>query len=507
LKKYLVTALILLLTGNGFSKTDSTLSLAFKRNRAIVQTTPVFTPPIALYDLYDGFLLVRQANAGDASAQHELGLRYLTGKGFLPDTVKSFYWVKKAAEQNLAIANFNMGIFYNNGWGCDWNPFEGFKYFKIAAEGGMPEAQYLVGLIYTENLVVIRNLSAAYKWINKAAEQNYTSAQITLTEMKKRGIKETGEEIIAETIEEKQKEKSVSLKYIDFTADTTSVVNDSTIVEDILKEGTSIFKENIGVKNLKDSLLFGDTSLIAVTKRAADAGSPEALIFLGRMFEKGLTVEKNQITAAQYYIRAIRLESIKAPMLLWDLINQKDFFVKLRSMTSLDNDDARYVWAALTSLKLDYRIAERDAIQLLNKAVEKKHIPSLMELALHNFRGTFIEQDVNKAYSLWNEAALQGSVEAEIRLLMGHIAQNRNHKINEDELVMLQNADSTGSIVAQLTLAYCYENGNGIQQNIAKAIEYYRKAAYRGSNSAYESMKRIYNAVRPDSEEFRIYYE
>ena len=490
-----------------FSAVDSTQSLAFKRNRAAVQTTPVFTPPIELYDLYDGFLLVKQANTGDAIAQHELGLRYLTGKGFLPDTIKSFYWVKKAAEQNLAIANFNMGIFYNNGWGCDWNPFEGFTYFMIAAERGMPEAQYLIGLIYTENLVVTRNLSSAYWWINKAAEQNYAPALNTLAEMKRRGINESQKEIVEEKVKEEQKEKSVSLKYIDFTADTTSVVNDSTIVEDILKEGTSIFKENIGVKNLKESLLSADTSLIAVTKRAADVGSPEALILLGRMFEKGLTVEKNHVAAAQYYIRAIRLESNKAPMLLWSLINQKDFFIKLRSMTSLDNDDARYVWAALTALKLDFRIADRDAIQLLNKAAVKKHIPSLMELALHYFRGTFVEQDIDKAFSLWNEASLQGSVEAEIRLLMAHIAQNRYYEIKEDDLVMLQNADSSGSIVAQLTLAYCYENGNGVPHSIAKAVEYYRKAAYRGSNSAYESMKRIYNIVRPDNPKFRVYDE
>lgn len=504
MKKHIVITLIILLGANLFPAGDSTQSLAFKRNRAVVQTTPVFTPPIELYDLYDGFLIVKQANTGDAIAQHELGLRYLTGKGFLPDTSKSFYWVKKAAEQNLAIANFNMGIFYNNGWGCDWNPFEGFKYFRIAAEKGMPEAQYLVGLIYTENLVVTRDLSTAYKWINKAANQNYSPALNTLTEMKRRGIKESGEVNFEEKAKESKKESSLSLKYIDFTADTTSVVNDSTIIEDILKEGTSIFKENNGVKSLKDSLLFADTSLIAVTKRAADAGSPEALIFLGRIFEKGLTVEKNQITAAQYYIRAIRLESIKAPMLLWTLINQKDFFIKLRSMTSLDNDDARFVWATLLALQLDHLITAKDAIQLLNKAAAKRHIPSLMELALHYFRGTLVERNIEKAFSLWNEASSQGSGEAEIRLLMANIALNKDFSIDEDHLIMLRNADSSGSIVAQLTLAYCYENGSGVPRNIAKGIEYYRKAAYRGSNSAYESMKRLYNAVRPEQPEFRV---
>jgi len=49
---------------------------------------------------------------GDVLAQHELGIRYLIGRGAAPDTAKAAYWIKKAADQNYGPALFDMGIIY-----------------------------------------------------------------------------------------------------------------------------------------------------------------------------------------------------------------------------------------------------------------------------------------------------------------------------------------------------------------------------------------------------------
>ena len=48
---------------------------------------------------------MEKANNGDASAQHELGIRYLLGRGFGVDTVKSAYWIQKAADRVLLSHN------------------------------------------------------------------------------------------------------------------------------------------------------------------------------------------------------------------------------------------------------------------------------------------------------------------------------------------------------------------------------------------------------------------
>jgi len=61
------------------------------------------------------FLLERDANTGDPFAQHELGVRYLLGKGLPPDTTKSAKWLKRAADQQFTPAMYNFALLLANG--------------------------------------------------------------------------------------------------------------------------------------------------------------------------------------------------------------------------------------------------------------------------------------------------------------------------------------------------------------------------------------------------------
>ena len=161
-----VKILILILTGltlsvNTFAQ-DSTTSLAYKSTKPNKKPFPFYQPDLA-YRIWQQFSLIREANAGNAFAQHELGLRYLLGDGVVADTIQGAIWIKKAADQNLTSAIFNYGILQLNGWGVPWNPFEAFKSFMSAAESGMAQAQHIVGLFYTDNLIVKRDLSISFK--------------------------------------------------------------------------------------------------------------------------------------------------------------------------------------------------------------------------------------------------------------------------------------------------------------------------------------------------------
>ena len=66
-------------------------------------------------------------------------------------------------------------------------------------------------------------------------------------------------------------------------------------------------------------------------------------------------------------------------------------------------------------------------------------------------------------------------------------------------------AANQGSVLAQAALAYCYENGIGVDKRKSMAARLYRQAAYRGNENAYNSLKRMYDEIRPDDEEFEIY--
>jgi TPR repeat protein len=61
-----------------------------------------------------------------------------------------------------------------------------------------------------------------------------------------------------------------------------------------------------------------------------------------------------------------------------------------------------------------------------------------------------------------------------------------------------------GSVLAQATLAYCYQRGIGTEKSIPIAVKYYRLAAQRGSQYAFNQLKGLYNSVRPDNKEFQL---
>src|ERR1017187_10075647 len=58
-----------------------------------------------------------KAEAGDASSQLELGLRYHNGEGVAKDPVEAVTCFRKAAEQNIARAQYYLGNCYTDGKG------------------------------------------------------------------------------------------------------------------------------------------------------------------------------------------------------------------------------------------------------------------------------------------------------------------------------------------------------------------------------------------------------
>ena len=59
--------------------------------------------PLALAELH------QRAVSGDAAAQLDLGLRYVTGRGIHADERAALNWIGKAAAQGNAAAQFELG--------------------------------------------------------------------------------------------------------------------------------------------------------------------------------------------------------------------------------------------------------------------------------------------------------------------------------------------------------------------------------------------------------------
>lgn len=504
---YLIIFILTFLSIN-YSQNDSLRSQAFKDTQF---KRTYFKAKYPSYSLLAGYILVKEANRGDPFAQHELGIRYLLGQGFPSDTVKAIYWIRRAVDQNLPAAKYNYGILLYNGIGVPWNPFEAYVHFKSASNAGLPEAQFAYGLLLTDNLVVSRNYGEAYKLFQSSAKSGYQPAKDALEQFKKSGFippndsSQTNNSIVKYDDTAVLINQDWDLDFYDF--DTVKKKDETNFeVNKILNKSSNELKKYFGLSayDENDNINLPDTSGKGILTFAADNDSPEALLLIARAYERGILFEKNLIAAASNYLRAYRLGSYKAGEYLFKLIQNENFINSLKEKANKNDADAMYVTAGITALGFTNQISNQQALELLKNAVAKKHIPSIIELGLCYGSGTLVKKDISKAVEYWELAKNLGSKEALVRIAFTQIADSTKRTNLNSLIEILRNAANKGSVLAETYLGFCYEKGIGVKEEKGTAVKFYRHAAQRGNQAAFNSLKRMYDEIRPNDEEFQI---
>ena len=473
-------------------------------------SVPLVLPSTLDLQLLEEFVLMQKANAGESPAQHELGLRYLFGKGFPADTAKAYYWIQKAADQHLPLAEFNLGILLMNGRGIEWNPFEAFNQFRAAAEQDVPEALYVLGLIYTEEFVVPRSWAKAYGYFKRASDLGSDAAKITKKEMERRGLDKTDSTDILSPKKEHPKNNAtrsmprdtgLTFLFIDFHTDTTSTIEDTTLIREAYQGIDTLTRTKTTEKATTANL---DSSVQSLLSEVSNSGNPEALCLLGRCYERGLNVHRDIILAGVYYLRAFIQGSNRAPALLWKLMNTENFARELQLRSSKNDPDALYVWSGLTSIGFSKLLNEKQAFDLLQRAASAGHVPAIVELGSCYFTGRWINQNRDKAVELWNQASKLGSLEADIRLATANILDQIHTQDIGTALSVLRTTAQAGSLLSDLALAHCYEKGIGLTQDKGEAYRIFHKSLFRGSETAFRALRSMHDDIRPTAQEFQM---
>lgn len=117
------------------------------------------------------------AKAGNADAQHLLGLMYYMGRGVTRDYKQAFQWHSKAAQQGKADAQYVVGAMYYTGNAVPQDHKQAVTWFRKAAEQGHPEAQYALGLMYRYHVAGMpQDVVVAYMLWNLAAASGNANA-------------------------------------------------------------------------------------------------------------------------------------------------------------------------------------------------------------------------------------------------------------------------------------------------------------------------------------------
>jgi uncharacterized protein len=469
-----------------------------------VAQPPLIEQSDVLYEIWQSFLVSRKANAGDPVAQHELGIRYMLGRGIEPDTVKAAYWFAKASAQNMLSSRFNLGIFLYQGWGVPWNPFEAFRAFLSCAEAGMPEAQHIVGLFYTDNMVVPMDVERALYWVRKADEAKYKPAKEVLVELEKR---------MQQAAAHAPGESGVTpLPVFGISeADTGGQTPQVSLLKNALTGIEPEMKKALGLSSLLENETDVDSVSLQGIRAAAEVGSPEALALLGRCYEKGIAVQPDKVLATAYYLRAVRMDSPRAGEMLWRLLQDPSVVADIKARSRKDEADAQYAWAVAMALGFEQfflqgqaLLTPAQAVQQLRKAADREYPPALSELGLWYFSGRWVQRDASEAKKLWRRGVERGSREAEIRLAVISVREREAAMDTAAALAVLQRGVDDGSVLSQVALGYCFEQGIGVRRSSAEAARWYRAGAQRGSQDAYRALRRMHDALRPEEPQFVI---
>jgi TPR repeat protein len=140
-----------------------------------------FTEGASAYNARNYALALKEiaplAKAGNADAQHLLGLMYYMGRGVARDYPLALAWHRKAALQGKADAQYIVGAMYYTGNSVPQDQKLAVSWFRKAAEQGHAEAQHALGLMYRYHVAGMpQDVVLAYMLWNLASASGNTNA-------------------------------------------------------------------------------------------------------------------------------------------------------------------------------------------------------------------------------------------------------------------------------------------------------------------------------------------
>ncbi|MBL9211916.1 MAG: sel1 repeat family protein [Opitutaceae bacterium] len=110
------------------------------------------------------------------TAENNLGLLYAKGEGVPIDGVRAARWLRRPAEEGVAIARNNLGLLYAMGRGVKHDNAEAAKWFLLAADQGVAVAQENLGVLYANGDGVPKDLVQAHRWLNLSVLNGQTTS-------------------------------------------------------------------------------------------------------------------------------------------------------------------------------------------------------------------------------------------------------------------------------------------------------------------------------------------
>jgi len=132
--------------------------------------------------------LTALATSGNARAQHDLGLKYLEGKGVPRDPKQGALWLEKSANSDMPNAQYHIGLLYQKGEGVSADLKQTYQWFLKAGRNGHVRAQHSLGTLYLEGKGTKRDYAEATRWFTRASKAGLAEAHYSLGTIHENGL-------------------------------------------------------------------------------------------------------------------------------------------------------------------------------------------------------------------------------------------------------------------------------------------------------------------------------
>ena len=371
---------------------------------------------------------------------------YEYGMGVKKDSTEAVNWYRKAAEQGDADAQFNLGVCYEYGYGITQDSTEAVNWYRKAAEQGNADAQYNLGTCYQEGIGVDQNNTKAMNWFRKAVEQG---------------------------------NKMIINKIVDYYGEKL--------------DPSSLHKTG----KIIDSLKYYHKEILKWLSKAVELNDPEAMTKMGWFYlcnktfkvfclcDKSMNMDSlksNNKKAIEWYTKAAELKNVNAQRRLAICYRygmygciEPDIQIAIKWFTEAANQNDTRSMESLANIYYSQN-NEKESFKWLEKIDEYNHSNHALEMGKRFYYGV----------SNWEV--------------------NHNY---EKAIYWYSIAAESGNNEAICELANCYSDGKGVQKDVNKALELYKKAASNGYGFACVSIGGLfkYGDLGPNYEEALKWYK
>jgi len=128
------------------------------------------------------------ANAGNATAETIIGLRYLDGTGGTPaNSAQAAKWLGQAANKGQAVAQYRFGTLLERGQGVAADPVRATRLYLAAANQGNRKAMHNLAVAFAEGVGGRKDMAEAARWFARAAGLGLSDSQFNLAVLYERG--------------------------------------------------------------------------------------------------------------------------------------------------------------------------------------------------------------------------------------------------------------------------------------------------------------------------------